>query len=133
MKQGKLNGFEIFFILVVIGLLVYSIWRSNTSININNNINLQENNSQEQQHQLNICQMYTQNYATYFAVKQAQCAAVGGTFMCTANQAGCINIPVWDNSMCNTDAQVQVLKSFCSVNSAHWVCDPHNIYCEVLA
>lgn len=78
---------------------------------------------------IDICKSYDTNYPNYFFVKQVQCEATGGTYICNNDALGCYDITTWDNTLCNS-AQVQVLKAMCASMGADWTCTAVEISCE---
>ena len=62
-------------------------------------------------------------------VKEAQCEAAGGDYICTTNSMGHYDVTSWDLTLCNS-AQAQALKAFCSTLDGEWTCTATQISCE---
>lgn len=122
-------------IIVAVVVVVIAI-NSGASININTGgVTLEQLRQQEflpdQTPPTSLCTSFTQNYANYFLMKQVQCQAQGGTWICESGRVGCYTISNWEYiDGCTTNAQVQALKAGCSMMGAKWTCTATQLSCE---
>lgn len=148
-KKGFLNwiiGGILIILLIVLGgfvaiqkgYLVPNINSSSLSNDLQININSgqpviinSEDGSETPIDQFDLCEHFTDNYGAYTLTKQVQCLSLSGSWMCKRDKIGCYNIPSWNSTLCNTDAQAQALKALCVSLKGNWLCNPSQIACEI--
>lgn len=79
---------------------------------------------------MDLCRTFTQNYPTYFFVREHNCELAGGDWVCKTDKIGCYDITYWDHAtMCGT-TEVQALKAACSTLGGSWTCTAIEVSCE---
>lgn len=81
---------------------------------------------------IDVCQSFTENYPTYFFVREQNCHLAGGSWLCKRDKLGCYDITFWDHAtMCGTN-EIQVLKGMCTTLGGKWTCTATEVSCELL-
>jgi len=83
------------------------------------------------QNNVDVCNIFQQNFPVWLAQRQLACGAAGGNFVCEEQSVGCYEIPVWDYTLACSSNEIRMIQFICSMVHGTFTCNAHQASCEV--
>lgn len=133
MKRQKGTGVVVVsaILILLIIIIVFASMFGFVEFNIAGEKDVVLTGDDDEGYSIDVCSTYTQNYPEYFFVREHQCQAAGGEYVCEEDKAGCYDITSWDYATMCSSAEVQVLKMMCSTMDGDWTCTATEVSCEI--
>lgn len=79
---------------------------------------------------VNLCELYTENFESYINNRSINCEAAGGNWLCEDDRIGCYDIPTWNYLVACISNEVKLMKLVCETAGADYDCGAHTVNCE---